>query len=126
MLAHWMLETAGLPAHPGPLSIAPVNAVERFELRLTNSVWQLTGTASRVPWGRYAATLVVSAEVDGKGVIAAVPASSFRDVVPGENLAREPRDQIRIDAAIPSSNVAPFAPGIEGAYSLGRRCACCR
>jgi acyl-CoA dehydrogenase len=119
MLAHWMLETAGLPAQPGPLSIAPVNAVERFELRLTNSDWHLAGTASRVPWGRYAATLVVAAEVDGKSVIAAVPASSFRDVVPGENLAREPRDQIRIDASIPTSSVAPFAPGIEGAYSLG-------
>jgi acyl-CoA dehydrogenase len=119
MLGHWMLQSAGLPAFPGPLSIAPVNAAERFELRLTNTGWKLTGTASRVPWGRYAATLVVAAELDGKGVIAAVPASALRVVARGENLAREPRDQILIDASIPSGSVAPFAPGIEGAYSLG-------
>jgi acyl-CoA dehydrogenase len=119
MLAHWMLQTAGLPAIKGPLSIAPVNAEERFELRPARSAWQLKGTASRVPWGRYSATVVVAAEVDGKSFIAAVPCSSFLDVVHGENLAREPRDQIRIDASIPSRLVAPFDPGVEGIYTLG-------
>jgi acyl-CoA dehydrogenase len=118
MLASWVLETAGIAA-AGPLSIAPVNTEECFALRRTDSGWHLSGTASRVPWGRYAQTVVVAAELAGQGYVAAVPRTSVLDVVEGENLAREPRDQLRIDAALPDCIVAPFAAGVGGLYTLG-------
>ncbi len=119
MLASWLLASAGIAPAAGPLSIAPVNGEERFALRRTNAGWQLTGTASRVPWGRHAATVVAAAEVDGAGYLAAVPRAAFREVVEGENLAREPRDRICIDAALPDAAVAAFEPGVERLYTLG-------
>jgi acyl-CoA dehydrogenase len=119
MLAHWLMARADLPAIQGPLSIAPVNAEERFQLRRTDAGWHLQATASRVPWGRYAAAVVVAAESDGKWFIAVVPRASFLDVAHGENLAREPRDRIHIDASIPNDLVAPFDQGAEGIYTLG-------
>jgi acyl-CoA dehydrogenase len=119
MLAHWVMAGSGIPAIKGPLSIAPVSAEERFKLRRANGVWHLKGTASRVPWGRYAAAIVVAAESDGRSFIAVAPRTSFLETVHGENLAREPRDRIRIDASIPDSSVARFDQGADGVYTLG-------
>jgi acyl-CoA dehydrogenase len=119
MLAHWLMARAGIAAIQGPLSLAPVNTDESFELRRTGASWHLKATASRVPWGRYAAALVAAVESDGKWFIAVAPRASFVEIVHGENLAREPRDRIRIDASIPESSIAAFDRGADGIYTLG-------
>ena len=119
MLAHWIIAKAGIPAVTGPLSLAPVNAEESFELRRADTGWHLKGSASRVPWGRHADALVVAAESDGRWFIAVAPRASFVETVQGENLAREPRDRIRIEAFLPDSSVAPFDQGADGLYTLG-------
>jgi acyl-CoA dehydrogenase len=53
----------------------------------------LNGTASRVPWARNCETLVVVAT----GCLACVPVAAAT-LTAGENVAGEPRDELRFDA----------------------------
>lgn len=78
MLAGWLLGRAGMPMPSGPLTVGVVDG----------------GVAVRVPWGRYAAAVVLL-QRDG---IALVAPDACR-IETGENLAREPRDTLRVAAA---------------------------
>jgi acyl-CoA dehydrogenase len=109
LLASWLLAGAGLPIPDGPLTVAPVATGEALSLTRAGAGWRLSGTATRVPWGRDAAAVAVMALHDGVPHIALLQAGSWA-VAPGENLAREPRDTLTIDAAV--SDVAPAASGI--------------
>ena len=109
MLASWLLAGARIDIPDGPLSLAPVVARERLTLTKTAAGWHLSGTASRIPWARDVAGIAVLAEHDGRPYVALLPAGSFT-VVNGENLAREPRDTITVDADIETA--APAAGGI--------------
>ena len=109
MLASWLLAGARIDIPDGPLSLAPVVARERLTLTKTAAGWHLSGTASRIPWARDVAGIAVLAEHDGRSYVALLPAGSFT-VVNGENLAREPRDTITVDADIETA--APAAGGI--------------
>ena len=109
MLASWLLAGARIEIPDGPLTIAPVVARERLTLTKTASGWHLSGTATRIPWARDVAAIAVLAEHDGQPHIALLPAGSFT-LAHGENLAREPRDSIDVDADIEFA--APAAPGI--------------
>jgi acyl-CoA dehydrogenase len=109
LLASWLLAGAGLPIPDGPLTIAPVVAGETLSLIRTGDAWRLTGTATRIPWGRNAAAAAVLAAHDGVPHVALVPAELWQ-VAEGENLAREPRDTLTFDV-VPEA-VAPAASGI--------------
>ena len=102
MLAGWLLAQAGLAVPGGVLTIAPVRlsdsaAIERAE------GWRVSGTASRVPWARDAAAIVVLAEEQGRAMIACVPAGSFHVTAQDANLAGEPRDTVAFDAILPAA-----------------------
>src|SRR5690606_31398795 len=58
----------------------------------------ITGTVPRVPWGRDAAHVLVSAISRGEQVWALVPADAGA-WTPGRNLAGEPRDTLALDGA---------------------------
>jgi acyl-CoA dehydrogenase len=109
MLASWLLAGARIDIPDGPLSLAPVVARERLTLTRTAKGWHLSGTATRIPWARDAAAIAVLADYDGRPYVALLPAGSFT-ASNGENLAREPRDTITVDADI--ETVAPAAAGI--------------
>src|SRR5262249_48891651 len=74
MVGAWLLSTAGLDVPTGPLTVAPVHAGERLSLEPDGGGWRLSGVATRVPWGRAAAHVVVAAD----GVVALVPGASAR------------------------------------------------
>jgi acyl-CoA dehydrogenase len=94
MLAGFLLAQAGLDVPTGPLTIAPVERGERLRLERDGSAWRLTGTATRVPWGRDAGHVVVAAEgSDGRMVVGLVANGAAR-VTPDRNLALEPRDTL--------------------------------
>ena len=97
MLASYLLADAGIDMPHGPLTIAPVVAADRLNLTRSGSDWHLSGTASRIPWARDAAAIVVLAEYNGIPHVVLLAAAGLA-VTHGENLAREPRDTIRIDA----------------------------
>lgn len=84
MLAGWLLARAGQPVPDGVLTVAPV--------RLRDA----PGTASRVPWGRDAAAIVVVGE-DG---VTCVPQGAFEVSGLDTNLAGEPRDTVTFNPAV--------------------------
>ena len=119
LLAHWLLASVGLTATPGPMTIAPAVTGDDLRLERTLEGWRLTGSATRVPWGRYARCAVVVAKSSDKWHLARLPASSLGAVTPGENLAREPRDTIKLDAAVKPDAVRPYPMGLEHIHGLG-------
>ena len=110
LLASWILAAAELEIPDGPLSLAPV-AEATLNMDRTPSGWHLTGTAARIPWGRNVPHLVALAEHDKIPLVALIPSSGWQ-AEPGENLAREPRDTLTFDAALPDHMVAiaPIGP----------------
>jgi acyl-CoA dehydrogenase len=103
MVGAWLLAEAGIEVPTGPLTVAPVRASERLTLARDGGVWRLSGTASRVPWGRAAAHVVVLPQ-GPEPMVALVTgtAAVSHDV----NLAREPRDTL----AWKSAEVLAVAP----------------
>ena len=111
----WLLAEAGLDVPTGPLTIAPVHSTDRVELAGNGDGWRLTGTATRVPWGRGAEHVVVV--VDGQ--VALISAASA-SIEPDVNLALEPRDTLSwerapVIAAAPASRLPDDAVRRYGA-----------
>jgi len=93
MLASWLLAAAGIEAPAGPLTVLIDPAPER-----ALSGDRLTLRAARVPWGSAAGHAVFVVPRGGKtqvGLVATDVAAKTR----GENLAREPRDEMTFDRA---------------------------
>ncbi len=109
MLGGWLLARAGLAVPPGPLTLAPVRRADAFHLTEDR---RLTGTASRIPWARDCAAIVVLADSDAGPMLACLAAGGF-SVTPGQNLAGEPRDTIAVDTVLAADQVAPA--GIDAA-----------
>ena len=115
MVAAWLLSEAGLDVPLGPLTIAPVHPAERLQLTRDGSAWRLSGTATRVPWGRAAGHVAVAAD----GMIALVAAGGAR-IDADVNLALEPRDTLTwsnapVLAAVPSGRLPADAVRLLGA-----------
>ena len=98
MLANWLLQRAGLAPEAGPLAVVSDGA---WSLTRADGGWRLAGEAPRVPWARLATRLIVVVE----DRLAIVDPGRAR-IVPGANLAGEPRDHVAVDAALPQSCVA--------------------
>ena len=94
MLGGWLLAQAGLDVPSGPLTVAPVNRGDRLEVTRHGDGWRLSGTATRIPWGRAAQHVVVVAS----GLVVLVSAGDAA-VDSDVNLALEPRDTLRWQGA---------------------------
>jgi acyl-CoA dehydrogenase len=94
IIAGWLLSRAGLEVPLGPLTLAPVHAGERLALARDGGRVTVTGTATRVPWGRHAGHVVTLGEVDGRPGVALVEAGAASVVASDTNLALEPRDTL--------------------------------
>lgn len=95
MLASWLLAGAGLDIPDGPLTVGPVRDGESVTLTADDAGWRVTGTLSRVPWARDVDRLVLLA-----GSRVALVGKHAWSVEPGENVAREPRNTVRLDGAV--------------------------
>ena len=102
MLAGFLLGKAGMEAPSGPLTVAP-----GAELTI-DAGGRATGWAWDVPWGQHARSVVIVAETAGRRVIVAVPQSAAK-VETGANVAGDPRDTIRFEAAVVAIAPAPFS-----------------
>ena len=101
MVGAWLLSECGLDVPMGPLTVAPVNPADRLSLGRDGVGWRLSGTATRLPWGRAAEHVVVAAD----GMIALVAAGHAR-VEADVNLALEPRDTL-VWTGVPVAGAAP-------------------
>jgi acyl-CoA dehydrogenase len=94
MLASWLLAGAGMEIPGGPLTIGPVRDNENTTLTQSDGGWLVTGTLTRVPWARDVDHLVVLAD----SRVALIGKASW-SIETGENVAREPRDTVRLNGA---------------------------
>lgn len=126
MLAGWLLAAAGLEVPAGPLTVAPPFPASQAadaapSLTRSGDGWRLAGVAHRVPWGRDAAALALLAEQDGRSFVVRLDAGEWSVAAPGRNIAGEPRDDLRIDLALPADRVAPAPEGLDadGLHAMG-------
>ncbi|NKB57897.1 MAG: acyl-CoA dehydrogenase [Alphaproteobacteria bacterium] len=90
MLGAWLLAGAGIDVPDGPMTVAPVRAID--SLLIDGSA--LSGKAAAVPWGRQARHTVVL--TGGAVALAALDAATIEEDC---NIAREPRDTVTFDNA---------------------------
>lgn len=121
MIAAWLAAEAGLEAADGPMSFGPVRREDRLSVERDGAGWRLSGTATRVPWGRQAERLVLLAEGPGGEMAVALDGTNSVAVTPGKNLAGEPRDTLRFEGVQVSGDaVAPVKPGVDRAEAYRR------
>ena len=122
-LAGWLLHAAGLTVPPGVLAVASAPSELTVSNRSDGGL-ALRGRLLRVGWARHAVRVaVLAAGPDGDDVVLSVdPNAAGIELVAGTNLAGEPRDELRLDAA-----VADWAAAPDGArLQLARRAALAR
>jgi acyl-CoA dehydrogenase len=93
MIAAWLLVRAGLEIPEGPLALAP-HPLPGTALR----GGRLDATIAGVPFGRHAGHAVALLPADAGSAVVCVPLAGAA-VREGRNLALEPRDDLRVDAA---------------------------
>lgn len=121
ILASWLLHAAEIEIPDGPLSIVP-EVVDASVYAVDRGPW----TARRVPWGRTATHLVLAVErPDGIGI--GLTSTEHATVTPGENLAREPRDDVELplppttlkEVALPPNAIQVYGAMIRSAQMAG-------
>lgn len=116
-LARWIADLAGLEV---PADAVVVCAGMRpLEGRIEADRVVVSGTASRVPWGRHADLLVVPVEIDGTTRWAIVERAGL-DLRESVNFASEPRDTLRFDdLVVPMSAVGTGGPSVRDVRARG-------
>lgn len=110
MLGGWMLAASGLPLPRGPLAAGPVHD-ESVTARREGSRWLVNGTLARVPWARTASRLALMARTETDTIVASVDPAKCR-IVPGRNLAGEPRDAVTLENVV-AEHAAPAGVGVN-------------
>jgi acyl-CoA dehydrogenase len=120
MLASWLLAGAGLPIPDGVLSAGPVRDGEIPVLTRSGEGWRLTGTLTRIPWARNADHLAVPARYEGQDWLALAGKDCW-SVDAGANVAREPRDTVRLNGSVASAAPAAISPSTLKAMGAAMR-----
>jgi acyl-CoA dehydrogenase len=103
LLGGWLLSSAGLDVASGPITVAagPI-AIHAGRLRGVATVAWAT-RAERI-------AVIVPGEGNGTAMVASLQPDQV-EIVPGANLAGEPRDQVTIDVALSDVEHAPGSAG---------------
>ena len=106
IIAVSLLEGAGLDVPAGALTIAPADVAGPIAIAANGT---LSGTARRVPWARHAAHIAVICD-SSDGATLALVETTRAHITPGQNIAGEPRDDVRFDATPAVHTVAGISP----------------
>lgn len=123
LLGGWLLASARMPVPSGPLATV---ASPDLAPRRVDGGYLVSGTCTRVPYGRMAERLVLLSEGAQSLVLSIRAAES--PWLTGTNLAGEPRDELTLsEVFVPDLDVAVVDPRVNGeAYrvrgALGRSC----
>ncbi|WP_321857692.1 acyl-CoA dehydrogenase family protein [Paraburkholderia tropica] len=105
-LANYLIAAHGLPEREGPLAFLDLNNDPYASVTFEQGCLRLEGRVANVPWGRHAGALLVAARLAGKPLIALVDVTPAAiAIVPGANLAGEPRDIVKFHASRPAAFV---------------------
>lgn len=112
VLGGWLLAEAGLPVPSGPVTVVPDPAA------LTTVDGRVRGTAT-VAWAE-AADRIVALVADGAvlRIVAVRPDQVV--VVPGANMAGEPRDTVTFDVSLDEVEFEPAPAGIDAESFVSR------
>lgn len=106
MLANWLADAAGLAPATGMATIAFSRADAPISLRRAGDGWHLSGVSPKVPYGRVARSILVAAAGPDGDTVCWARAGDWQ-TVHSANLAGEPRDELRFDAALVPADVRP-------------------
>lgn len=100
LLAAALLDQAGIDLPEGALTLGD-GACAGLRLEGGPGTWRLSGSVAHVPWARQCTHVVVDAlDAQGRPWIALVARASAQ-LQPDLNVAREPRDRLLLDGAVP-------------------------
>lgn len=118
IVARQWLDIAGLAAPAGPITLIEQDCGASLQLRRSGNGILIDGSASAVPWARWCPWALVSAQFDGAPhlVLIDLRDAASTSLTPHENIAREPRDELRFQGA---SSVAHTA--LQGLQNLPER-----
>jgi acyl-CoA dehydrogenase len=112
IVARHLADRAGLDLPDGPIAIDGGSGIS------LDDRGRLTGTLSSVPWARNAAAIVVRVPGGSDRALARIDPANAR-IERGANIAKEPRDQVRLDA-IPVAVARGSDVGVQRAGALAR------
>lgn len=113
IFAGWTLSASRVPVPKGPLTAAPVRAGEAVEVYPEGEGWRLHGHVHRVPSARKARRIVIFGWTGQEQVIASVDPGRC-EILPGENLAGEPRDNVMLDGVrLSKDDVVPAGGSVS-------------
>jgi acyl-CoA dehydrogenase len=126
MLAGWIGAAAGLELTDQPMTVGPVRAGDVLTLERDGNGWRLSGTASRLPYARAAARIMLIADGPDGEMVVALDRADDAGRAEGRNMAGEPRDTLRFDRLrVNADAAAPVRNGTTRA-ALYRRGALAR
>ncbi|MBT4491511.1 MAG: acyl-CoA/acyl-ACP dehydrogenase, partial [Rhodospirillaceae bacterium] len=119
VLAGWLLSAAGLDMPLSMISIAPVRADEALTIQRDGDGYRVTGTATRVPWGRVVEHIAAFGHCDGEAYVALVPRAAWSVEQEDRNIASEPRDSLRFDGAALAAGALSGAVDPDHLFAFG-------
>ncbi len=106
----WLRSTLGLPGLPAPVALLlAARDDDPFKVEAHEDGWKLDGSISRVPYARFAESLVCVVKSAEGTLLLDVEAGRCR-IEEGTNLAGEARDAVHFDSVVVESRAAATLP----------------
>lgn len=118
LLANWLAMTAGLAELDGVVTLAGADRRDAVEFKRSGNLVRISGSAAAVPWARFSQSVLLVASDEEGLQLAIVPISAIT-VANGENIAREPRDDIMIEATVGRDAIARLPHSMAFVRMLG-------
>lgn len=115
LMAGFLLARAGLQVPEGPMTVAPVHALDRLEL---DQHGRLHGVAQDIPFARWSRHIAVLARRGGEDCVALV-ATADAALEPGQSLAGEPADRVSFEGVAPRAVMAARGVDAQALAALG-------
>lgn len=126
MLAGWIAAATGLELTDRPMTVGPVRSGDTLTLERDGNGWRLSGRASRLPYTRAAARVVLLADGPDGEMALMLNGTEGAEVAEGRNLAGEPRDTLGFSGLRLSADAAAPVRGSTTRAALYRRGALAR
>jgi len=113
MIAAMLLSMAGEEPPPGPIALVEQGLDARFETAVAAAQPMLSGRAHRVPWARHCGWALVSLPATRELLLVELGQREGVSVIPGTNLAGEPRDELAFTDARVARRVVATPDGLD-------------
>ncbi|MDO8278433.1 MAG: acyl-CoA dehydrogenase family protein [Burkholderiaceae bacterium] len=126
IVARQLLDIAGLQAPAGPITLIEQDCGAVLQLRRSGKNLLIDGSASAVPWARWCPWALVSAQIDGAPHLALLDLrdTACTTLTPHENIAREPRDELRFQGTPSVAHAALHGLAARPVWALGALTRC--